>query len=66
MRKYISEPIPYTTDIDFLYRWDSRSPEVIRKDGFQGAVNLYFNMIFGLKTVFSHQRKMVLNIISKS
>ena len=49
---YISEPIPYTDDINFLYRWDSRPPEVINKSGFQGAVNVYFNMSFGMRTVF--------------
>lgn len=52
MRKYISEPIPYTNNIDYLYRWDSRPPEVINEYGFQGAINIYFNMIFGLRTVF--------------
>ncbi|HHW3954511.1 hypothetical protein [Raoultella planticola] len=52
MQKYVSEPIHYTTNIDFLYRWDSRPPEVINENGFQGAVNLYFNMIFGMRTVF--------------
>ncbi|EOT3054243.1 hypothetical protein ACNDWL_004698, partial [Escherichia coli] len=49
---YISEPMPYTEDIRFLYRWDSRPPEVINKSGFQGAVNVYFNMSFGMRTVF--------------
>lgn len=44
--------MPYTEDIRFLYRWDSRPPEVINKSGFQGAVNVYFNMSFGMRTVF--------------
>lgn len=52
-KRYISEPMPYTEDIRFLYRWDSRPPEAINKSGFQGgAVNVYFNMSFGVRTVF--------------
>ncbi len=51
-KRYISEPMPYTEDIRYLYRWDSRPPEVINKSGFQGAVNVYFNMSFGMRTVF--------------
>lgn len=51
-KRYISEPMPYTEDIRFLYRWDSRPPEVINKSGFQGAENVYFKMSFGMRTVF--------------
>ncbi|MDC9587946.1 hypothetical protein PSI23_01105 [Xenorhabdus sp. XENO-10] len=49
---YVSEPIHYVEDIKVAYRWDSRPPDVIQKVGFQGSGRLYFNNIFGHRTVF--------------
>lgn len=50
---YISEPIQYVSNIPQVFRWDARPPEVIMEKGFEGAGKLYFNSIFGRKTVFS-------------
>tara|TARA_B110000977_G_C10789819_1_gene381985 strand:- start:89 stop:592 length:504 start_codon:yes stop_codon:yes gene_type:complete len=50
---YISEPIHYITNLPISYRLDSRSPEIILKEGFNGTNNLWFNSIFGEKTIFA-------------
>ncbi|MEX0445191.1 hypothetical protein [Xenorhabdus sp. SGI246] len=49
---YVSAPIPYVKNIKTTLRWDSRPPVVISKVGFQGSGRLYFNNIFGYRTVF--------------
>ncbi|PHM44552.1 hypothetical protein Xmau_01712 [Xenorhabdus mauleonii] len=54
-KPYISEPIHYKLNekhLTIAFRWDSRPPEIINTVGFQGSNQVYFNKIFGKRTVF--------------
>ena len=52
-RPYVTDPVRYAIDVPMVYRWDSRPPDVIRQVGFAGSPTLFFNKIFGQRTIFS-------------
>lgn len=49
----VSRPIVLNNDLDYVYRWDPRSPRDLRRSGFTGSNENWGGRIFGDRTIFA-------------